>query len=299
MSRCADAICPRPGTPVTIAGAGDSTDVRFPEVEPLGRHRFSVANRWGSLPIVATLAEPDAGKLRELTDAFLRTKSIEGAGGFELDDESRVVVAAQSCIPILALGIDAYTGWRSVVVYPGGFMSRGTSVDESGIEHEWEEARSGESWFRGPVVLSWEDVVASGRLEGYNVVIHEMAHKLDSSRDATASRPCNAGMDGGELVPVFARREDWTLDRGREDRHRTSMRPRSGRVFVGERVFFEAPRCSSVLPKATPTCAPLPAGSDGAHEAVTEVSRIGRTRGRGASRRRARRSSRRAGAPRR
>ena len=158
-----------------------------------------------SLPIVAALAESDAGELRALADSFLRAKSLEGAGGFVLDEEVCAVVAAQACIPILALGIDAYTGWSSVIVYPGGFVSRGTSVDETGIEHEWEEERSGESWFRGPVVLSWEDVAASGRLEGYNVVIHEMAHKLDMlNGDANGFPPLHPEMDGAAWHRVFS-----------------------------------------------------------------------------------------------
>ena len=158
-----------------------------------------------SLPIVATLSEPDAGTLRSLTESFLRAKSLEGAGGFELDDESRVVVAVQACVPILELGMEAYAGWRSVIVYPGGFVSRGTSVDEMGVEHEWEEPRSGESWFQGPVVLSWEDVAASGRLEGYNVVIHEMAHKLDMlNGDANGFPPLHAEMDGATWYRVFS-----------------------------------------------------------------------------------------------
>ena len=158
-----------------------------------------------SLPLLATLAEDDAATLRALTDSFLRVKSLEGAGGFEFDDEARVVVAAQACVPILALGMEAYAGWRSVVVYPGGFVSRGTSVDETGVEHEWEEERSGESWFQGPVVLSWEDVAASGLLEGYNVVIHELAHKLDMlNGDANGFPPLHAGMDGAVWYRVFS-----------------------------------------------------------------------------------------------
>ena len=157
-----------------------------------------------SVPIVAAFAQSDAEALRGLADSFLRTKSIEGAGGFELDERARVVVAAQACIPILMLGIEAYAGWRSVIVYPGGFVSRGTSVDEAGVEHEWEEECSGESWFRGPVILSWEDVVASGRLEGYNVVIHEMAHKLDMlNGDANGFPPLHPGMDGAAWYRAF------------------------------------------------------------------------------------------------
>ena len=158
-----------------------------------------------ALPLLATLAEDDAVTLRALTDSFLRAKSLEGAGGFAFDDEARVVVAAQACVPILALGMEAYAGWRSVVVYPGGFVSRGSSVDETGVEHEWEEERSGESWSHGPVVLSWEDVAASGLLEGYNVVIHEMAHKLDMlNGDANGFPPLHAGMDGAVWYRVFS-----------------------------------------------------------------------------------------------
>ena len=158
-----------------------------------------------SVPIVATLSEPDAETLRGLAERFLRGKSLEGAGGFELDEASCVLIAAQACVPILELGMEAYDGWRSVIVYPGGFVSRGSSVDETGIEHEWEEARSGESWSHGPVVLSWEDVAASGHLEGYNVVIHEMAHKLDMlNGDANGFPPLHAGMDGRAWYRVFS-----------------------------------------------------------------------------------------------
>lgn len=164
---------------------------------------------WGAVrrswPILATLSASDSVKLRALVDAFLGSKSLEGAGGFDLDEESRVVVAAQACVPILELGMEAYAGWRSVIVYPGGFVSRGSSVDEMGVEHEWEEARSGESWSHGPVVLSWEDVAASGHLEGYNVVIHEMAHKLDMlNGDANGFPPLHAGMDGAAWHRAFS-----------------------------------------------------------------------------------------------
>ena len=199
-----------------------------------------------SLPIVATLSEPDAAKLRVLTDSFRRTKSIEGAGGFELDEESRVVVAAQACVPILELGMEAYTGCRSVVVYPGGFVSRGTSIDESGVEHEWEEPRSGESWSQGPVVLSWEDVEASGRLEGYNVVIHEMAHKLDMlNGDANGFPPLHAEMDGAVWYRVMSEAfEDLCarVDAGEETDIDEYAAEEPGEFFaVISEYFFELP----------------------------------------------------------
>jgi hypothetical protein len=36
---------------------------------------------------------------------------------------------------------------------------------------------SGEAWEGGPLIISWHDVQMAG--DGYNVVIHEFAHKLD------------------------------------------------------------------------------------------------------------------------
>ena len=149
-----------------------------------------------ALPILEPLDEGEAARLRGLASGFLAEKSIEPVHGQRLDRVDTAVIAALACLPILALGLEAYARWRSVVVYPAGFVAREREVDEAGVEHEWEEERSGESWFDGPVVLSLEDVEASGRGEGYNVVVHEMAHKLDTlDGDANGRPPLHRGMD--------------------------------------------------------------------------------------------------------
>ncbi len=157
-------------------------------------------------PIIRALTDGQSEELRNLTRSFLRRKSIEGAGGFELDDQARITVAAMACLPVLNLGIEACDGWRSVIVYPGEFVSRGVEVDEAGVEIHWERECSGESWELGPIVLSWEDVVASGQLDcGYNVVIHEIAHKLDMrSGDVNGFPLLHAGMDGGSWYRDFS-----------------------------------------------------------------------------------------------
>jgi hypothetical protein len=41
----------------------------------------------------------------------------------------------------------------------------------------------------GPLVLSWQDVMASCGGEGFNVVIHEFAHKLDMKNGAVDGLP--------------------------------------------------------------------------------------------------------------
>jgi Mlc titration factor MtfA (ptsG expression regulator) len=49
----------------------------------------------------------------------------------------------------------------------------------------------GQAVYRGPVILSWEDVLPEGRDpdEGYNVVIHEFAHQLDFLDNAINGTP--------------------------------------------------------------------------------------------------------------
>jgi len=74
-----------------------------------------------------------------------------------------------------------------VVVHPAEAVAPRTVVDEAGVVHEYDEIVAGEAMAHGPVMLSWQDVLASSvtQDEGYNVVIHEFAHKIDM-RDGVA-----------------------------------------------------------------------------------------------------------------
>ena len=68
--------------------------------------------------------------------------------------------------------------------------------------------RAGESWHRGPVVLSWKDVLrgASDAGDGYNVVLHEFAHKLDEENGGTNGLPILQGRERyGEWAEVLGR----------------------------------------------------------------------------------------------
>jgi hypothetical protein len=131
------------------------------------------------LPLLWGLCGADLERLRLLATLFLHEKSIEPVYGLEMTRHMRLNLAAQAVLPILNLGMDWYDGWTSVVVYPDEFITRREWTDEAGVVHARREVRSGEAWERGPVVLSWADVATSGNCDGYNAVIHEMAHKLD------------------------------------------------------------------------------------------------------------------------
>ena len=137
------------------------------------------------LPFLAGMSAAELARLKELALLFLHEKEMHGARGLELTDEIRLAIAVQAVLPILNLGLDFYDGWVGMVVYPTEFQVRRQEVDEDGIVHEWDDALSGEAWPGGPVLLSWEDVTLGaaapedGGEPGYNVVIHEFAHKID------------------------------------------------------------------------------------------------------------------------
>lgn len=147
------------------------------------------------LPFLAWLDDAERERLRTLVSLFLGTKEMHGAAGLVLDDDIRVAIATQACVPILNLGIDYYDGWIGVIVYPGDFRVPREEIDEAGVVHHWTDALSGEAWPGGPVVLSWENVRRTAH--GYNVVIHEFAHKLDMrhKRDADGCPAPRPGMD--------------------------------------------------------------------------------------------------------
>ena len=125
------------------------------------------------------LGASDQAALRVLVTLFLDEKSLEPVRGLELDDADRVLLATHACIPILKLGLDWYDGWHSVIVYPDAFVPHRPKIDAAGVVHQTSTVMAGEAWGRGPVILSWAEVLNGGKQPGHNVVIHEMAHKLD------------------------------------------------------------------------------------------------------------------------
>jgi Mlc titration factor MtfA (ptsG expression regulator) len=125
----------------------------------------------------------ESDKLRGISERFLHDKRFAGTHELEVTEEMRVAIAAQACILVLELGEEWYEGWSDIIVYPAQFAPEREYVDEAGVVHLTQDAMAGEAWLGGPVILSYEDVAMTAdeeaRVAGYNVVIHEFAHKLD------------------------------------------------------------------------------------------------------------------------
>lgn len=142
----------------------------------------------------------------------------EGAGGLVVTDEMRVTVAGVAAL--LTLGYDepyVYADLPAIVLYPGAFDARrrdgggwldlasGTSPEVLG-----ENARLGEAWRRGPLVLSWPDAARTARraATGENLVIHEFAHYVDGLNGDTDGLPMVTGAAALRWPAVVGREFD-------------------------------------------------------------------------------------------
>ena len=125
----------------------------------------------------ALLSGDERRRLHELIPGFLEGKEWVGCNSFEVTEEVKATIAAQACVLLLgSVDHDYFASVKSVLIYPTTFN---TPTDPHAMEGE--VATLGQAWYRGPVILAWDDVLASARHPGagHNVVYHEFAHQLD------------------------------------------------------------------------------------------------------------------------
>ena len=144
-----------------------------------------------NVPYYHCLPAQDQSELQRLIQVFLAEKKFEGCGGLIITDEIRVTIAAQACILLLGGTSDFYPRLVSIIVYPAAFIADVRRNQPGGVVFEGREPRLGESWSRGLVVLSWDDVLqgASDIHDGHNLVYHEFAHQLDNESGEAKGAP--------------------------------------------------------------------------------------------------------------
>jgi Mlc titration factor MtfA (ptsG expression regulator) len=121
-------------------------------------------------------------QLRRHLRVFLAEKPFLGCAGMVVTDEVRVTIAAHACLLRLNHDGPLFPELRQVLVYPGAFVVDRVHPEAGGVLREERRALAGESWSRGQVILSWQDVLDGARVadDGHNVVLHEFAHQLDT-----------------------------------------------------------------------------------------------------------------------
>jgi hypothetical protein len=152
-----------------------------------------------NVPLHRRLPPEDKKELQQHILIFTAEKKFEGCAGLQITDQIKVTIAAQACILLLHRKTDYYPGLYSILVYPQSYLVQRAQHLVGRLLVVGPDIRSGESWRRGTVVLSWDDVRRSAAdiHDGHNVVLHEFAHQLDSS----------AGK--GDSTPVVARRSSY------------------------------------------------------------------------------------------
>lgn len=141
------------------------------------------------VPIVRRLPASLLPQLEGKMNLFLDQITFHGNQGLEVTEEMELSIAAQACLPIVNSPA-WYDTLRTILVYPSAFRAN-HSTHDGFLVHERDIGSAGESWVRGPVVLSWDHALQGGRdpEDGHNVVIHEFAHQLDSLTGHTNGLP--------------------------------------------------------------------------------------------------------------
>lgn len=205
-------------------------------------------------PIVKRYTTADQARLRALAERFLRSMQIRWAPGLTASVEASLSLAMLACLPILNLDLRWYRRWRTVLLVPRDYETETKEVDEAGVVHEGVSDAAGEYSQWGTVVISLEDLYASGRGRGFNVVIHECAHVLDNlNGELDGAPPLHSGMDStrwstvfGEAFADLQRRLHRPGRLHRSGRRRTAFDPSAAEdpeefFAVASELFFERP----------------------------------------------------------
>lgn len=191
--------------------------------KPLEPHQRETVERL--VPLVRQLPDYLRQSLEGKINLFLHQVTFRGQSGVEVTEPMKLSIAAQACLLIVNSSV-WYDTIRNVLLYPSVFDTGRDNFDE-GVVHENRHGTLGESWNRGPVVLSWNHALHGGLRahDGENVVIHEFAHQLDSL----------SGHTNG--IPLLSKGQDYT---GWETAMLDAYHAHVERVQRGERTLIDA-----------------------------------------------------------
>jgi Mlc titration factor MtfA (ptsG expression regulator) len=146
-------------------------------------------------------------RLEGFVQVLVAEKDWVGGSGFELTDEMKVTIAGYAAV--MTLGLDEpyyFDRLKTIIVYPAGYVPHASRFDQYQVSGP-QSPRLGEAWHRGPVVLSWAQIVDPKKMRpGSNLVIHEFAHHVDG---------LDGDLDGSP--PIVDRRQGRTWYRVSEE----------------------------------------------------------------------------------
>ncbi|MFP8966537.1 zinc-dependent peptidase [Pokkaliibacter sp. CJK22405] len=174
---------------------------RFLHNHPLDNDEWHSA--LATLPWLSSLDAVQRAHLRMNVLRFMEQKQFSAAGDFSLDRQKVLLIALLASLLWPHEEGDIFPGWVEVIVYPGDFSATHTQAGDAGVMDEKVAAMAGESWLRGPVILSWDTLWQQSQQSSspHQLVFHEFAHKLDGM---------NGAANGMPPLPRSLRQQEWT-----------------------------------------------------------------------------------------
>ena len=156
---------------------------------------------------LAQLKPPEAlTTIRDIATLFIHDKDFFGAGGFEVGDRHMAIIALHAGLMVERLGFEWLKGWHSIYIFPGQFRTRRRTRDSHGLEGTDDRVLAGEASHEGGLVFSWADIeddIRAGN-DGKNVVLHELAHKIDMRNGpADGYPPLHSSMSTSQWASVM------------------------------------------------------------------------------------------------
>ncbi len=212
---------------------------------PLSDHERAVIA--DQVPMIRRLPARFRTTLEGKVNLFLDQVEFYGCDGLDVTEEMQLSIATQACL--LVVNSDLwYDNLTTILIYPSAFKSR-QSRRSGYVVTEKEIVRTGESWDRGPVILSWAHSRqgAMDDRDGQNVVLHEFAHQIDDLSGGTNGVPVlSEGQSFAEWESVFLTAFDAHVHAVETGRH-TVIDPYGATgheefFAVSVEVFFERPQ---------------------------------------------------------
>jgi MtfA peptidase len=135
---------------------------------------------------------------------FNSEKNWEGCDGLKVTDDMKWTIASMAGLMVLAYPDWYFNHTATILIYPAPYVAkvetRYSAITSNPIMGG-EFYRAGETVYRGPVIVNWQDVLeaSTGPNNGHQLVIHEFAHQLDmingSSPDGFPPLPSSVDED--------------------------------------------------------------------------------------------------------
>lgn len=186
------------------------------------------------VPLFAQGTEADRLRFEQTVLIALDAWSIEGVDGVEVDDTLRLAVAAGAGVMLWGRPDWAVPEGRSMLLYPGTFDDEYSTVDEAHFD--------GMAHPQGPVIFSAPAVLSGWRrTDGYNVVLHELAHVFDFDPEGADGLPAFLDPRSVDAWEALVRKEMRRAKTGRGVLRSYASTNPAELFAVSTEQFFERP----------------------------------------------------------